>query len=322
MDGNIFDGPGICPACNMKLIPRAGALSDGLSDGAGSFHMKGGKGQEHKLITIYFYKPKAFTPRSQILIVIPGTGRNAHDYRDAWIGAADACNILVLSPSYAEQDYDFAAYQMGGVIRNLKFPMPVDSQSGIVTLRDEDIRFELNSNRDEWLFNDFDRLFADVVAATHSEQTSYDLFGHSAGGQILHRLTLFQRTSKARRIAACNSGFYTLPDFDTAQPFGLKGTPITEADLGAAFQRELLIGLGAADNSNESGGIQVHTPIADAQGLNRLDRGRYFFEFGRSKARAMGAPFNWRVQIIQGVGHDYVGMSHALVDQICDRRAR
>lgn len=138
---------------------------------------------------------------------------------------------------------------------------------------------------------DFDRLFSDVVVATGSQQAGYDLFGHSAGAQILHRLALFQRTSKSQRIVACNAGFYTLPDFDTSQPFGLKDTPLTEADLRRAFGRELIIGVGAADNSDEAGGIQLHTPLADAQGFNRLDRGRYFFEFSQSKAKDLGAPY-------------------------------
>jgi hypothetical protein len=319
MDGRIFDSPGTCPAYAMKLIPRGGALSDGLPDGSGSFHMAGGAGREHKRITVYYYKPKALTARSRILIVVPGTGRNAHDYRDVWIKVADDCNLLVLSPSYAEQDYDFAAYQMGGVIQNLRFPKIAGNRPNVVVLRDEDLGFELNENRDTWLFNDFDRLFSDVAVAVGSEQTGYDLFGHSAGGQILHRLTLFQRTSKALRIVACNAGFYTLPDFHTAPPFGLKGTPITEADLRVAFKRNLIIGLGGADNSDESGGIQLHTPLADAQGLNRLDRGRYFFEFSRRKAESMRTPFNWHIQVVQGVGHEYVGMSRAFADQICSR---
>jgi len=278
--------------------------------------MKGGKGHQGKTIIVYFYKPKVFTPRSKILIVVPGSGRNANDYRDAWIEPAEAYSWLVLSPSYAESDYDFAAYQMCGVIQNLRFPTGIDPDEAVVTLRDEDIDFEPNLHREEWLFNDFDRLFSDVVAATNSEQTSYDVFGHSAGGQILHRLALFQRESKARRIIACNSGFYTLPDFSVAQPFGLKGTAVTEADLQASFQKELIIGLGALDSSNEAGGIQLHTPLADAQGLSRMDRGRYFFEFSRRKAEEINATFNWRLQIVEDVGHDYRGMSKSLVEQI------
>lgn len=319
MDGQIFDSPGNCPACGMKLIPRAGALSAGLPEGIGSFAMPGGKGREDKRITVHFYKPRKFTRRSQILIVVPGSGRNGHDYRDAWINAAEAHNVLILSPSYVEADYDFAAYQMGGVVDQLTFPTPAGGRFDIVTLRDEDIRFELNPRSDEWLFNDFDRLFADVVAATDSQQSGYDLFGHSAGGQILHRLVLFQRQINARRIVACNSGFYTLPDFESPQPFGLNGTPVTEHDLAIAFQRELVIGLGADDSSSESGGIQLHTPRADAQGLNRLDRGRYFFETSRKRANAMSVPFNWRLQIVPSIGHDHAGMGNAFISYLYGR---
>ena len=44
------------------------------------------------------------------------------------------------------------------------------------------------------------------------------MFGHSAGAQILHRMVLFAPGSRADRIVAANSGFYTLADPDQALP--------------------------------------------------------------------------------------------------------
>lgn len=73
----------------------------------------------------------------------------------------------------------------------------------------------------------------------------------------------------------------------------------------------LTVLLGESDNDGEAGGIQLHTPIADSMGDNRLARGRYFFAAGKSQAAALNAPFNWTLTTVPGVGHEYRGMSRA-----------
>lgn len=313
MDGREFDAPGLCPACGMTLVakpPPAPFEPTTLQDGRGLFEAAGGVGREAQRIGVHYYKPRTFTPRSPVLLVLPGAGRDADEYRDAWVEAAEAHGVLVAALGYPEADYDFAAYQMGGVIRNLRLPPGAAGQS-VVRLRDEDIGFDLNPRRETWLFNDFDRIFALLARAAGSERERYDLFGHSAGGQILHRLTLFQAQVKADRIVAANSGFYTLPDLDVPQPFGLKGTGATPDALAASFGRRLTLLLGEKDDGDEAGGIQLRTPTADRQGVGRLARGRYFFEAGRARARSLGVPFEWRLEVVPNVGHDYRRMTAA-----------
>lgn len=315
-DGKVFDKPGVCPdpACGMALIAAPAEAvpvePSGLTGGAGVFLAAGGPGREAKRIQVHYYRPASFTPHSPVLIVLPGAGRNSAEYRDAWIKTAEAKGVLVAALGYPEADYDFAAYQMGGVIRNLRFPAPPGSPS-VIRLRDEDITFEPNPNPEQWTFADFDRVFDVLSRAAGSTRTSYDLFGHSAGGQILHRLILFRPQSKAERIVAANAGLYTVPDLGEPQPWGLRGAGVDEATLKAALSARLTLLLGEKDDGDEAGGIQLRTPIVDRQGVGRLARGRHFFAAGQRQANALGTPFGWRLQVVPGVGHDYRRMSEA-----------
>lgn len=281
-----------------------------LSTGAGAFLAAGGRGRESARIRVHYYKPRRWTAQSRFLFVIPGAGRNSDTYRDAWIEVAESANLLIASLGYPEAQYDFAAYHLGGVVRDLSFPAEA-ANADVVNLRDEDISFTPNPQPNTWLFNDFDRIFSLLVAATGSSQTAYDLFGHSAGAQILHRLVLFRPRSCARHIVAANAGFYTLPDLDTPLLFGLRGSGINAASLARSFACLLTLLLGEKDNSDAAGGIQLHTPLADRQGLDRLSRGQFFFRFGQERAQAMKVPFAWRLQTVPNVGHDFRAMSRA-----------
>lgn len=314
MDGREFDSPGTCPACAMALVAKTGPAPfepAALSVGSGVFETAGGLGREGKRIVVHYHRPRAFTPASPILLVIPGAGRGAPEYRDGWIAAAEASGVLVAALGYPEADYDFAAYQLGGVVKNLRLPPGAETAQGVVRMRDEDIVFDLNPRPEEWLFNDFDRIFALIARATGSRREGYDLFGHSAGGQILHRLALLQPATRADRIVAANAGFYTLPDLELRQPFGLKDTGATDATLVTAFGRRLTLLLGEQDNGDHAGGIQLRTPLADRQGVGRLARGQHFFEFARARAAAIGAPFHWRLEVVPDVGHEHRRMSAA-----------
>ncbi len=148
--------------------------------------------------------------------------------------------------------------------------------------------------------------------ALNSNQTEYDVFGHSAGGQILHRFVLFQPHSNANRILASNSGFYTLPDFNSELPFGIKNTPLSEEDLKSSFKKQLVLFNGELDNENEKGGTLLRSPSADKQGLHRLERGRFFYN--AAKAREMEVTFNWELVIIPSAGHNHRKMGDATAE--------
>ena len=51
------------------------------------------------------------------------------------------------------------------------------------------------------------------------------------------------------------------------------------------------------------------TPEAMRQGATRLDRGKYYFEAAKREAEKLSAPFNWRLVLVPGVGHDNAKMA-------------
>ncbi|QTD57332.1 hypothetical protein [Parasphingorhabdus cellanae] len=277
--------------------------------------MAGGLGRENKLINVHFYKPTGFTSQSPLLIVIPGAGRNSDDYRNAWLEVACRKGILVAALGYPEETYNFAAYQMGGVVKDLMLNNPKFVRTGpnarILRLRDEDIQMRPEPDSNNWIFFDFDRVFDLLVKITGSKRSGYDIFGHSAGGQVLHRLALFHPDSKADRIVAANAGFYTLPSLPEPPPSGMMGTGIDKEQLANILSAPLTILLGEEDNSDAAGGTLLHTPVIDKQGPNRLARGRNFFRTGSNLAKAEKLKFGWKLQTVPRTGHDFVAMTNA-----------
>lgn len=175
---------------------------------------------------------------------------------------------------------------------------------------------DVETDPERWIFDDFDRIFHRVAAELELETEEYDLFGHSAGGQILHRFALFHPDNSAGRILAANSGWYTLPTREEEFPYGLEDTGRSRQELEAAFGNELVVFLGEEDDEDETRGSLRTTPAANRQGGHRLARGRYFFQKAREAADRLGVEMGWTLEIVSGVGHDYERMSEAAADYL------
>lgn len=284
-----------------------------INVGSGFFHINGGIGHENDTITVYYHKPKNFTSKSKVLIVIPGAGRNGDDYRDSWIEASEKHSVLILSPSYAEEDYSYADYHLGGLIKELDMRKGVTfkKNSNQVHIDENILKFKPNTDSSQWIYHDFDRIFMIAKRAVKSKQRNYDMFGHSAGGQILHRFALIYPNSKANRILASNSGSYTLPNTNLALPFGLKNTETNNKSLKKSFKKHLVLFLGELDNADEKGGRLLRSKTTDQQGTHRLARGTYFYKKSIETAEMLKTKFNWKLKIIAGVGHNQRKMAKA-----------
>jgi len=284
-----------------------------LETGAGAFLIEGGQTNKNKPIKVFYHKPKNFSNSSNVLLVIPGAGRNADSYRDTWIGTSEKHGVLILSPQYSEGDYGFGDYHLGGLVKDLNLENNIEfiENTNIAKLNEEDLLFEFNENKQTWIFNDFDRIFDLVKSVLQLSTDKYDLFGHSAGGHILHRLVLFQTNSKAANIMASNASFYTLPNFENNFPFGLKNSSMDTSSLKTAFAKKLVVFLGEQDNENETGGTFLRSKTADEQGLHRLARGKHFFESAKAKAKELNTDFNWQLVVIPNVGHNQEKMGKA-----------
>jgi hypothetical protein len=292
--------------------------------GSGSYEIQLNSLDPNGNIEIHYYMPSSFSEDTSVIIVIPGSGRNANDYRDSWVQSAEKYNLLVLSPSYPKGDYDYAAYGLGGVVKELNLKNPkIERLNGRISkyrMNDEDIEFSFVNNKSDWIFGDFDKIFGSVRSIVGSKQINYDLFGHSAGGQILHRYAIFNSSSKANRIVAANADFYTLPDASVRFLFGTLGTPLSQNDINTSFASKLVVLLGESDNRTETRGTMLHTLSADAQGLGRFERGKYFYAQSREFAQSAKAPFNWQVKSVKGVGHDYREMGVAAAELLYGKK--
>lgn len=293
-----FTKAGTCPHCKMDLILRTELESNlevnkiEIHEGSGKFLMEGGF-DKSKTILIHYYKPINFNVDSKIIFIVPGAGRNGKEYCDAWGTASEEYNLLVLSIEYSEEHYPgFWSYNLGGMIYD------VDIQNET---------FNVNENSDQWIFGDFDRIFESVKTELHLTSVNYDMFGHSAGAQILHRLSIFKPDNMADRIIASNAGWYTIPDFSEDFPIGLKNKEELIQKLD--FSNNLVLFLGEEDNTNETRGHLRRSPEVDKQGTHRLERGEYFFNKSDSIATQSNLEFNWKLEIIPNVGHDYEKIS-------------
>lgn len=288
----------------LVLSVPVSAYERELTSGAGKFPISGGADHPEAEIVVNYHIPKAVNKSSRVLFVIPGAGRNGDAYRDAWIDASEKYNVIILSPSYSDKDYPgFWSYNLGGMITDVK----ASKEKGIE-------HYRTVADAKQWLFDDFDRIFDVVSSALALETDEYDMFGHSAGGQVLHRMALFGPNGKARRIIAANSGWYTIPDKTLAFPYGLRGIDLPDEFYRNKLKSELVILLGELDDQNETRGDLARTELLDKQGTYRLARGKYFYEHARNFSTELGAEFNWKIKVVPNVGHDHKLMSKAAAD--------
>jgi pimeloyl-ACP methyl ester carboxylesterase len=151
-------------------------------------------------------------------------------------------------------------------------------------------------------------VFDAVQERTGHHRASYLLFGHSAGAQFVQRFIYFVPAARVAHAVAANAGWYMLPDLATAFPYGLKGAPVTEADLRAALARPVTILLGEADTNPQAKALR-HTPEAEAQGPYRFARGQYFFRHAQAAAAALKTELGWSLATAPGIGHSDQGMT-------------
>ena len=67
------------------------------------------------------------------------------------------------------------------------------------------------------------QVFENIKTNLNYLGNSYNMFGHSAGAQFVHRFIQFKPLSRVDKAVSANAGWYTLPDTTIDFPYGLKG---------------------------------------------------------------------------------------------------
>jgi poly(3-hydroxybutyrate) depolymerase len=238
-------------------------------------------------ITVFVHRPSSWTLDSPIVLVMHGRARDGHAYREGWVAESNARGFLIAVPQFSAAHYPTShEYNYGDMMTPEGAHRP----------------------RELWAFGLVDRVFEDLRARSGSRRDRYFLYGHSAGGQIVHRLMTFAASPRIERAVAANSGSYTLPVFDEAFPFGLGGTAMTEGERRELFTRPMTILLGDADSDPDHHQLP-REPGAMRQGPHRFARGLNYFALACRQAAALGVPLAWKLRIAPGIAHSNPGMA-------------
>ncbi len=277
--------------CCVVLMASAAASAASLriAEGAGSVVFDDDKGDLSKHMTVYTYLPRGVDPKTaRIVFVMHGHGKDAEGYRDVWIPYADKYGFIVVTPLFDAAQWGGGAYSHASV-------------EG----RDGDVH-----DASLWSFNVIEHLFDAVKAGTGNQSVRYFLYGHSEGGQFVHRLVLVLPDARYEKAVAANAGWYTMPRFDVRFPFGLGGSPVDAASLKKSLGRKLVVLLGERDTDPNHKELNK-SARAEAQGANRFDRGHAFMATAERTARELQVPLAWQMRTVPDAAHQNSRMSKA-----------
>ncbi len=238
-------------------------------------------------ITVFTYRPDGCV-QPKLLFVFHGLGRKAENIRNNAISLADRACLLVLAPLFDRERFPNWRYHRAGVVRKGRV-----------------------QPREDWTGPIVDALIAWGREWAGDPATPCILFGHSAGGQFLSRLSAYSPPEGVARIVIANPSAHVLPTFDEAAPYGFGGVyaSVEAADrLRAYLTLPITIYLGDQDVGEKN---LVKKPAARRQGTNRLERGLHVFRHAWQLAKKEGWRLNWRMVTATGVGHSSRDMLNA-----------
>ena len=240
-------------------------------------------------LDVFYHLPKTIDNDTKILFVVHGNTRNADDYLNSWIRLTKDKNIAIFAPHFKRSSFiSFNTLQMS-------------TSSG-----------KIRTDTDLYLHNSIDTLFKYIKAKFKLNDKLYDIYGHSAGAQFVHRYLLMSDNPSVNKAVAANAGWYTFingADF----PYGVKNPPIslTDSNVKKFLSTNLYILIGTND-------IDVDSSInkskgAQKQGINRLQRAKNFFTYTESIVEQNNLEFKWKYQAVPGAPHSNKVMSKAAV---------
>ncbi len=240
-------------------------------------------------LAINCYRPAAHGPDDEVVFVQHGMLRNGDDYRDFWIEAAEQHNLLIIAPTFGNEHY----------------PKAEGYNNGLIVGEDGAI-----AQSDDWLYAVPARVLAALRKAGVTRRDKVRLFGHSAGGQFVHRLLATQAETPFEIAFAANSGWYTLPTLERRFPEGLGGLGLGEAELAHWLAWPMVIFAGDQDIVTSDPNLPAQAE-ALAQGPMRYARAHFMLDFAKAEAARRGLACNWSLITVPGIGHDGAAMSRA-----------
>ena len=233
-------------------------------------------------LTLRAARPRRFHADTPVLFVHHGVLRNGADYRDYWLPLVDEADVLVVVPEFSDA----------------AFPTPLSYNYG--NREDAEGR---PLPREQWTYAVDGHLFAALRAAGVTRRQGYGIFGHSAGGQFVHRMLSLGFRDRVVTAAAANAGSYAMPTLGVDFPYGLGATGLEETQLAGLLRFPLIVMGGSEDTDTTS----EHFPREEAamrQGETRFARAHAYVNAAHAEAARLGLDCAWRLIAVEGVGHD------------------
>lgn len=277
------------------IVPKDGVFEQ---RGEGSFVYTGYEPLKDKPITLYYYIPSGGeVERMPVLFSMHGAERDGTIQRNAWKYFAEKYGFVVLAPEYSKTYYTENDYQFGSVCRS--------SGSGVL------------NEESQWTYQTVEALFDYFKSETGNTSATYHLFGHSAGGQFVHRFLLAMPGARVERAVAANPGSWTFPCVEGITgtdgktygwPYAVAATLFADAaHLTAFFARKMYVQIGTADTDENDSSLPKDAPSM-AQGPHRYARGRNFFAACTTVAGESDMPLRFVLSEVEGVGHSTLRM--------------
>lgn len=289
--GGIF----ACFACLVTAVPAAAQSCEPLGAGSSQIIFSDWAGPA---LPVFVHRPQNADQDSRIVFVMHGVKRDGDRYRDEWRELADKNNLVIVAPTFGVGDFPTTgSYNLGNIF----------AAKG------------RENSRPVWSFAAIEPLFDDIACRLGSNQTGYAMYGHSAGGQFVHRFVTFADAPRLEAAVAANSGWYTMPTLE-AFPYGWGGRAAALVDWDRAAARPLTILLGTQDIDRNDPNLR-RTEQADRQGLTRFARGHAFLAAARSRMGENLAGLGWQIAYAPGIGHDNAGMAAFAIPHLLRRPA-
>ena len=242
-----------------------------------------------RTLVLHSAGPERHDPATPVLFVHHGVARNGRDYRDYWIDHARELGLFVVSIEFPEASFpEYLWYNFGNLHEKDGSPNPPE----------------------QWSFGIIPRLFDALRAQGITTRETYGQFGHSAGGQLVHRMLSFGYRDRVAVAVSANAGTYAMPDLSIPWPFGLGEVGLTDETLRQVLAFPITVMAGTQDIKT-TGRFFPKGPRSNRQGATRYERAHNYVRMGHQVAAELGVTCAWRVIDVPGVGHQGRGMSHA-----------
>ena len=244
-----------------------------------------------RTLILHSARPVDFDLRTPVLFVHHGVARNGEAYRDYWQPQVDRAGILAISVEFPEAGFpEYLWYNMGNL----------HAADGTA------------NPRQAWTFGIIPRLFEAIRDQGLTQRERYGVFGHSAGGQFVHRMLSFGYRDRVALAISANAGTYAMPDLDIPWPFGLGHPEMTPDRLREVLRFPITVMAGTNDTKT-TGRFFPKGPRSRLQGATRYERAHTYVHNGHAAAEKLGVRCAWTVIDVPDVGHDGLGMSRAAV---------